>query len=211
MKHRSKYLKAVLCSLLVGVAMGASEARAQVQSLTLGVNVNCPSGLGECFFLLREGLTRIEGIESIDERANPALGTGCLRIRDISLLDPTVMAQKVFDVSIGASLRGMEATIDGTVEGTKDSMLLRFVHGGTNQTVKLVALKKKIQLDDERKGSAPPTKEEREAFNRLKKSKDLSAKLRLTGPMTRPKEGEPLVMEVRTFERVPKTETARAN
>ncbi|MEW6304101.1 MAG: hypothetical protein AB1705_11555 [Verrucomicrobiota bacterium] len=153
--------------------------------------------------MVREGLGRLDGVESVEERADAAAGTGSLRIKDVSLLDPAVMAQTIFDIRIGARLRGMEATIEGKLKREKDTLTLHFTHGGADQVVTLAPLQKKIQLGAQRTGVAPPTKDEREAFTRLQTGgKNVPSTIRVTGPVTRPKSDAPLTLEVRHFEPV---------
>src|SRR6185503_10738904 len=65
--------------LLVGAALfccAALATHAQVQSLTLAIQVNSPYGIGEPWATIRDGLQRLEFVESMSQQPDHKASTG---------------------------------------------------------------------------------------------------------------------------------------
>jgi len=144
---------------------------------------------------VREGLARLEGVESISERCNRQAGTGELRLKDARLVDPQTLAKQIADIRVGARLRGLEATIDGFLEKKDGKPVFRI--SKSNEILLLAALTTKVQIDAiKTKKPEPATKEEKEGYKRLRaRIKDQPQSVRITGPLR-----TGMKLEVRTFE-----------
>src|SRR2546430_502954 len=94
------------------------SARAQVHSLTLGINVNSPFGIGETWVTIREGLQRLDFVESVSAQPDKDASTGELRPKGGQLPDLDALAKALRDTGAGASLRGVEGTIEGELTKT---------------------------------------------------------------------------------------------
>jgi len=144
---------------------------------------------------VREGLARLEGVESISERCNRQAGTGELRLKNGRLVDPQSLAKQIADIGVGARLRGLEATIDGALEKKDGKAVLRVAK--SNEILELAPLTTKVQIDAVKsKKPEPAGKDERQAYKKLRaRAKDQPQAVRITGPL---RAGNKI--EVRTFE-----------
>lgn len=144
---------------------------------------------------VREGLARLEGVESISERCHRQTGTGELRLKNGRLIDPDTLAKNLTDVGVGARLRGLEATIDGFLEKRDGKPVFRV--SKSNEILQLAPLTTKVQIDAlKTKKPEPPTQEEKRAYKRLlTRVKSSPQPGRLTGPLRRGSK-----LEVRSFE-----------
>jgi hypothetical protein len=144
---------------------------------------------------VREGLVRLEGVESISERCNRQAGTGELRLKNARLVDPQTLAKQIADIRVGARLRGLEATIDGFLEKKDGKPVFRI--SKSNEILLLSALTTKVQIDAiKTKKPEPPTQEEKQGYKRLRaRVKDQPQPVRITGPLR-----SGMMLEVRTFE-----------
>ena len=151
---------------------------------------------------VREGLARLEGVDSISEKCDRRAGTGELRLRDGRLVNPNTLAEQIRDIRVGARLRGLEATVDGVLEEIQGKAHLRV--GGTKELLTLAALTEKVQIDAINKKALTPTREERSAFETLMaKRKSNSRRVRITGPLRKLEKSERLILEVREFADLP--------
>lgn len=146
---------------------------------------------------VRSGLARLEGVESISERCNRLNGTGELRMREGRLLDPRVLEEHIRNIRVGARLRAIEATVEGTVIKTDDKPYVRI--NGSQELLMLTPLTRKVQIDALNKRPDPPTRKESTAFTSLTKGKGKSQRIRITGPLRNSDSGKGLVLEVREF------------
>ena len=144
---------------------------------------------------VREGLARLEGVESIPERCSRPTGTGELRLKNGRLIDPAVLAKQIADIRVGARLRGLEGTIEGFLERTNGKPVLRV--SKSNEILHLAPLTTKVQIDAlKSKKPLPPTKEEKRAYKNLaRRVKDVTGRVRVTGPLR-----SGMKLEVRAFE-----------
>ncbi|HKS36356.1 MAG TPA: hypothetical protein VJW76_04140 [Verrucomicrobiae bacterium] len=143
---------------------------------------------------IREGLARLEGVESIGQRPNIKEGTCELRTKNGRLLDPEVLSKHIYNIRVGARLRGVEAAVAGSLDKQGDNFVLRVA--GSEDVLCLVALSRKVQKDADRRSPLP----EDNAFKTLLSKwtgKPLS--VQITGPLIR-LEGKGLSLAVRQFE-----------
>jgi hypothetical protein len=122
-------------------------------------------------------------------------------MREDWLPDPDFFAQNFTNVHIGVDVRGVELTVDGSVEMAGTNLVLRL--GGQDTVMELAPLTHKVQWDRERKQPEPMSALERDAFRTL--SLDSAARrkrLRITGPLLKKAPGNAckLVLQVRQFE-----------
>ena len=144
---------------------------------------------------VREGLARLEGVESVSDRCDRFTGTGELRLKNGRLIDPDTLAKNLTDIGVGARLRGLEATIDGFLEKKDGKPVLRIAK--SNEILQLAALTTKVQIDAVKsKRPQAPLKTEKDAYKKLRaQAKSQPQPIRITGPLRAGKK-----IEVRTFE-----------
>ena len=149
---------------------------------------------------VREGLERLDGVEFISPRPDLRTATCELRLKNGRLLDPERMSKFLFDIRVGARLRGLEATANGRLEKQQGGFVLRIA--GTEECLRLAPLERKVQLDAARKEPMPASRSERKACQRLLarwRGKPFS--VRVTGPLVK-RHGGVLTLEVRRFGKI---------
>jgi hypothetical protein len=146
---------------------------------------------------IREGLARLEGVESISRQPRVTDATCEVRTRSPRLLQPRALRQRLADLRVGARLRGVEATVDGHLEKHGDELRLRLA--GANESLRLAPLQEKVQWDTRRRRPQEPAPDERSAFQRLAAglSREASA-VRIVGPFVEDEQGT-LGLQVRQF------------
>ena len=177
----------------------AAPARAQIRSYTVGLDVNCPYGLTECWALMREGLEAIDTVAAISPRPDPVRGTFEMRTKSPALVNPQLLATNIFLMGVGARLRGLELTADGTLERRDSKMFLHI--DGVKAPLPLVALRDKIQMNNPKKRREDTSESERTAYqNLVAQATNAPARVRITGPLAKPTAAAEPVLEVRAFE-----------
>jgi hypothetical protein len=163
----SRRNNAVALAVMVAVWTGLMcETRAQVRSMTVGVDVNCPPGLGECW---RQGIGRgvgtMAGIASVAEEAEGESQTAQVWSASGKLIESKDLAAHIESLRFGARLRGMEATVDGWLEKRGREFVLSV--DGIAQPLRLAPLTAKVQWDRRKARSFPKTSAEENAFRRV--------------------------------------------
>jgi hypothetical protein len=151
---------------------------------------------------IRSGLARLEGVESIHPRADFKAATCEVRWKNGQFIDPHTLSNHVHQLSLGARLRGLEATVDGwlTKEGSNVVLQVR----GTNVALRLAPLRIKVQQDVGKKKPATATPAEARAYeNLLARWKGDPRPIRVTGPLVKTGAVPPFDLEVRQFELAP--------
>ena len=146
---------------------------------------------------IREGLARLEGVESISRQPCIEDATCALRTRPSDLLDPLKFKEQLAALRVGARLRGVEAVVDGFVEKGDAGLKLRI--SGVPETLLLKPLERKIQWDSRRRRLQEPSRLERDAFDRLSAGlQPRSTAVRVIGPLFRDERVQ-LALQVREF------------
>lgn len=176
----------------------ASIEQAEVRSLTLGIHVNSPYGLGEPWPDLREQLLKFPGIERVCEVPSTDTETCEVLPRGGRLPDAKQLGAFIQGLGLGASLRGMEATVDGWLEKRDGQPVIRA--SGADDVWRLAPLTHKVQFDFEKKRSHPLTDAERRACEALLLQWGGGPRrVRVVGPVVKAADGR-LTLEVRQFE-----------
>src|SRR5687768_4714306 len=119
-------------------------------------------------------------------------------MRDGRVPDVSALARYLRECGAGATLRGVEATVDGWLAEENGALLLRVT--GTGQTLRLAPLRRKVQWDVERSREQVIPERERTAFDRLRRQVPaLCPPVRVTGPLVEGAAGQPHTLEVREF------------
>jgi hypothetical protein len=146
---------------------------------------------------VREGLGRLDGVAFISERPDLKAATCELRLQGGRFIDPVSFSNHVYNIRVGARLRGLEAEIEGRLEPQGTNIVFK-IHG-TNAVLQLAPLTRKVQQNVAVKQPQLATSKESKAFRDLvAKLKSKSRSARITGPLLRRPDGS-LVLEVRTF------------
>jgi len=142
----------------------------------------------------------------VSERPDPEAWTCEVRWKDRRIPAVKAVAKHIFDIRVGATLRGLEATVDGWVAREGGALVLRREDG--DERFRLAPLTRKIQWDAASSRDQPPTEEERGAFGRLEaalreaggaESGSGALPARVVGPVRDVENGGLRVMEVRAF------------
>jgi hypothetical protein len=155
--------RALTAALLLGCA---SPVTAQVRALVLGIDVNCPPGLAECWGVgIREGVARMPEIATVAQEADGDAQTATIHPQDGRLISLEALERHVASIQMGARLRAVEAVIDGWLERQEGRPVLRM--GNSDEPLPLAPLTEKAQFD-RRKGRAfSATDRERDAHQSL--------------------------------------------
>lgn len=151
---------------------------------------------------IREGLARLDGVESISPRPDVKAGTCELRLKDGRLLKPDFFSQFIYDIRVGARLRGIEATVSGSLEKRGRQWFLRIA--GSDELLRLAPLKVKVQHEVSRKKPQAATKAETKTFRKLGSAGTKTpGPVQITGPLRENKD-DGLTLEVRHFDFTPR-------
>jgi hypothetical protein len=178
-------LRAVILCLV------ATPAFAQVHSLTLGLDVNSPYGLSEPWFTIRNALLRSDDFERVAERPDVKTATAEAIPKGGQIPDLTKLQKVVSESGAGATLRSVEAAVEGEMISKENRWMLRV----DDKQILLRPLTELVQQD--RKKAKPPTAEELTAYQRLAEHANAGKRVRVTGPL---RFKSSLALEVRTFE-----------
>jgi hypothetical protein len=146
---------------------------------------------------VREGLGRLDGVAFISQRPDLKAATCELRLQGGRLIDPFTLSNHIFEIRVGARLRGLEAEIEGELQPQGTNVVLKIT--GTNNVLQLGALTRKVQQNVPTKQPQAATDKEAKAFGNLTtKLKNKPRRAHVTGPLVRRPDGT-LVLEVRSF------------
>lgn len=115
--------------------------------------------------MAREGLERLDGVASVDEDPDLANRTARVYLKKGRWLTPAQIAGHLAQLQIGATLRGVEATVKGTFVKDGDDLFLRV--GRAKTTLKLLPLARKVQQDPTSHVQRPITALEKSAYAEL--------------------------------------------
>jgi hypothetical protein len=187
----------LIASVMAVSLLTSATARAEVRSLTLGINVNCPPGLGECWNVgIGEGVAKSPVIASIYEVADGITQTAIVRSKEGRLVHLESLSQHIVDIQLGARLRSTEAVVDGWLERRDGDVVLKISR--TGETVLLQPLTRKTQWDRKKNSEFPATEAEQKAYeNLLTNWPGGRQPVRIVGPLRDVKHGAEMALEVR--------------
>jgi galactose oxidase len=177
-----------------------NHAIAQIHEVVVGVTPTCPYGIKACWAGAYHALGRIDGVESVATTPDAYNCTASLRLKPQALPDPDGWAA-AFTAKVGKAyvFRGVEVTVEGSVEKDGDAPTLRVP--GIPQPIALTPLEHKLQWNFKKAASRQPEPDERDALAQLvlkaKNAGKSAFKVQVTGPFTRTERGYSL--EVREF------------
>ena len=175
---------AIVCLLAMPLS-----ALSQVRSLTLGIDVNSPYGLSEPWFTIRNALLRCEHFQSVAERPDRKAATAEVATKNGELPDIAKVQKVISESGAGATLRGLEATVEGELLQADGKWVLRIP--GKELSLKPLT----VMVQHERNRPSLPKDEELNAYERLVAHRP--KRVRVTGPL---RSTGGLSLEVRIFE-----------
>src|SRR6516225_6135458 len=129
---------------LVALVLWPAAAGAQVREVVVGVTPTCPYGIKACWAGAYEALGRMAGVASVDKSPDAYNCTGAVRLKGKGLPDPDKWAAQFKAVVDRAYLfRGVEVTVEGKLQATKDGLAVRIP--GVAAPLPLAPLKNKLQ------------------------------------------------------------------
>lgn len=192
-KRRGRH-RQVAPALAIVCAIAGFAAQAEVISITVGLDVNSPYGISEPWVTIREGLLRLDYIESVATLPDRQGATGELRTKKGRVPEVNALRTAIRELGAGATLRGVEATITGDVVKQGGNLVLEVAT--TGETLRLAPLTTPVQR------GANVSEPERNAFAELtSRSKGDPLKVRITGPLrARAAPDAPQTLEVRLLD-----------
>lgn len=154
---------------------------------------------------VREGLQRLEGVESVGERAEIKAQTCQIKTKNGQLLDLRLLAIHLVDIGVGARLRGVEATIDGVL--TEHEGWPALLIDGWKDPIRLMPLTQIVQLDYDKRRARVPHRQEWEAYLRLAPRVNGKSQLQveIVGPLVQDAADGKLRLQVRQFRMNPQS------
>jgi len=185
---------------LLAFAILASPAEAQVTDVVVGVTPTCPYGISACWSGAYAALGGLKGVEAVAKSPDTYNCTAQVLLKNDGLPDPAAWSGQ-FKSAAGEvyGFRGVEVTVEGTLEGEDENLALRVP--GVQQPIRLSPLRDKLQWNFKKAAARQPEPDERDALAQLAlKKKDAKGglyKVEVTGPLKNA--GEGYVLEVREF------------
>jgi len=191
-------LVAARLAWLIAAVLVTQTARSQVVSYTAGIDINCRTGLRECWVLVSEGLGRVPGADPLCQAPDFQTSTCRWLAQDGRLVSPQLLARLLTDLRVGARLRALEATVDGWLE--HDGTRVGLAVSGSATWLELGVLSQKVYLDVKADRPREPTAQEQSAFQTLLADWDgTRRRARITGPLVPKDAGTSLHLEVRRY------------
>jgi hypothetical protein len=175
-------------------------AVAQIHEVVVGITPTCPYGIKACWAGAYHALGRIDGVESVTTTPDAYNCTASLRLKQETLPDPARWAA-AFKTSVDKAyvFRGVEVTVEGSVEKAGDRLTLRVP--GIAEPFDLTPLQHKLQWNFKKARARQAEPDERDAMEQLvlksKAAGNSTFKVHVTGPFTRTDHG--FSLEVREF------------
>jgi galactose oxidase len=185
---------------LLTLVLGSSPSIAQVSEVVVGVTPSCPYGIGACWAGAYEALGRLDGVKSVARTPDAYNCTAIVYLKTAGLPDVDQWTEQ-FKATVGRLyvFRGVEATVEGSVEQKEDGLVMRIP--GLEQPVALLPLQHKLQWNFKRASARQPEPDEQAAFNELltkqRAAKHSEFRVQVTGPLRKTDKGT--VLEVREF------------
>jgi len=187
-------------ALALALALCPDPAVAQVNEVVVGVTPTCPYGIRACWAGAHDALGRIDGVQSVSTMPDAYNCTASLRLKPQTLPDPDRWEATFKSVVDKAYVfRGVELTVEGTVEKAGDGLALRVP--GIPQPIALAPLSHKLQWNFKKAAARQPEPDERDAMAHLalkaKDAGDAPFRVQVTGPFKHTDHG--YALEVREF------------
>jgi galactose oxidase len=182
------------------VALWPDSAIAQIHEVVVGVTPTCPYGIKACWAGAFHALGRIDGVESVSTTPDAYNCTASIYLKPQTLPDPERWAASFKRMVDKAYVfRGVELTVEGTVEKVGDGLTLRVP--GVPRPFELAPLRHKLQWNFKKAVARKPEPDERDAMEQLvRESKEAGKstfRVQVTGPFSRTEHG--YALEVREF------------
>jgi hypothetical protein len=194
--------KSIMCATLACLALSlcTGTAEAQVKEVTVGVTPSCPYGIGACWSGAYEALGRLEGVKSVSEAPDAYNCTARLYLKHSGLPDAERWAEQ-FKASVGRiyEFRGVEVTVEGTVETRGDDVFVRVP--SIVDPISLKPLRTKLQWNFRKASARGLEPDEKDAYHQLVQKKNAAGNgtftVLVTGPLE--KTGAQASIQVREF------------
>jgi galactose oxidase len=163
------------------VHQGAPPARVAGTRVTVGLTAQCPYGLGACWGGAYEALSGLPGVAAVAPDADAADSTADVYLPAGDLPDLAAWPAELARSANGSyAFRGIELTLDGTVERRGDDLVL----SGPHPEVRLTPLTPggTLAWDLAARAPRPATAEELDAYRRA--AERVGDAVRVTGPAT---------------------------
>ena len=193
-------LRLLPLSALAALALWPAAAGAQVREVVVGVTPNCPYGIKACWAGAYEALGRLEGVRAVATSPDAYNCTATVRLEGKGLPDPVKWADQ-FKAAVDKAhvFRGVEVTVEGSLEKTDDGFVVRVP--GIATPLRLAPLEHKLQWNFKKGAARQPEPDERDALAAANKyAKGEPVKVSVTGPLL--KKEDRYTLEVREFTRL---------
>ena len=201
MPSASPFRPAAIYSIaLLAPLLSSAPARAQVTEVVVGVTPSCPYGIGACWAGAYEALGRLDGVKSVAKHPDSYNCTAQLELKAGGLPDVGRWAGQ-FKSFVGQvyTFRGVEVTVEGSLEAAGDEITLRVP--GLDSPIPVGTLEHKLQWNFRKSSARKPEPDEHAAYGQLvaarKAAKPGDLKVRVTGPIRKTQQG--MMIEVREF------------
>ncbi len=191
-------LLSLLCFFVSGTSTQVEPIQWSTGEMTLGITLSCPYGLGVCYPEIHTALTRIPGLETISETADPNSWTCRIHMAKNKILRPYELDAYLRSLHAGATLRGIEATVEGHLEGREGTYSI--VSGSSR--LPLEGLRDTVYWDARNKRPKPLSSADRQAYADLVQSIQVGSTVRVTGVLRDQSETDIPALEVRSFVRI---------
>jgi galactose oxidase len=167
----------------------AADDPAPGTRVTVGLTAQCPYGLAACWGGAYEALTALSGVAVVTPYADAEDSTAEVFLADHGLPDLDAWPAELARSANGSyAFRGVEVTVDGTVERHGDDLVLVGAH---RPSIRLRPLEEVLAWDLTARRPRAATDAERAAYERL----TAADAVRVTGTLT--KSGEDWSLAVR--------------
>ena len=112
------------------------------------------------------------------------------------LPDVSAIDRQLGELRLGATLRGVEATVEGVLSREGDSLILRI--SGTDSAIRLAPLTAKVQWNLDKKRGHPLTRAEKTAFTRLRNQR-VGERVEVVGPLDMRAGADASSLQVRSY------------
>jgi galactose oxidase len=161
--------------------------------ITVGLTAQCPYGLAACWGGAYEALSGLSGVSAVAPDADAADSTAEVYVAESTLPDLGAWPDEIARSANGSyTFRGIELTLDGTVERRGDDLVLRGLHPEVRLTP--LAPDGTLAWDLATRAPRPATADELDAHRRA--AEHAGEEVRVTGPTTTTADGWSLAVRL---------------